>query len=255
TIHDLICFAYPSQHGAQYYFFRYVLPLILRSCRKVVTVSNFTRGEVLSVFSISNTDVVTVHNGGDHLQTAGNSRSEPAEFIGLNSTPYFLIVGCSYPHKNVERAIEAFTGIEQDCRLVILAGQNGYTDDLKKRFSAEENIVFLDFVAGADLSRLYKDAVAHVYVSRYEGFGLPPLEAALNGTVSIVSNTTALPEVYGTSVVYVDPESVEQISVAMLGLLTGKIDRQAYRKEFPALFSKYRWDNSARRVAEIILET
>jgi len=255
TVHDLICLKYPAQHKLQYYYFRYVVPLILRSCKKVIAVSEFTKREVIKTYGL-NDRVVVVHNGGDHLKTIETGRSpndEPGEVLD-DSLPYFLAVGCSYPHKNIEGLIEAFDLVKSDFRLIIVGASTPYGKYLKRKYSGNERVTFLDFVDNDKLSYLYTNAAANVYVSLYEGFGFPPYEAALNGTVSIVSNAASLPEIYGNSVYYVDPGSREEITRALDSFAQGEVDLAVYRKEFPRLLRQYKWSETAKEIVKTISE-
>lgn len=254
TIHDLISLHYANQHRLQRYYFKYLLPLIIRSSKKVVVGAEFTKKDVLKTYKIDKNDVVVIHYGGDHLRLADPSAEKSAEEVTniTSDVPFFLVVGCSFPNKNIERVIKAIDLIEEDCRLLIIGAASAYARGLKRQYAANERVIFLDFVSGGRLGQLYKNARANVYVSLYEGFGFPPYEAALHGTVSIVSNTTSLPEIYGDSVYYVDPTSVDEIHGALKAFLAGEVRLQTYTAEFPALLAKYKWADTTAKVIETI---
>lgn len=256
TIHDLISLAFRDQHPVQRLYFQYIVPLIVRSCRTIVVGAKYTREEVVRVYGVNKENIAVVYYGGDHLSRNGRPRSAdtalPPELIGV---PYFLVVGSSYPSKNVESVITAFEQIEQDCRLVVIGATNPYVRGLKDRSGSDGKVIFLDFVSDDLLARLYENACANVYASFHEGFGFPPYEAAAHGTVSIVSNATVLPEIYGDSVWYIDPTSIEDIRDSMKAFLDGQVDLEKFRSRFPELLEKYTWTKAARKIVEVIEKT
>jgi glycosyltransferase involved in cell wall biosynthesis len=251
----LICLRVSGQYPGQRFYFKYLLPLILRSTEKVLVISEFTRDDVVDAYNLEPEKVVVNPNGGNHLLRGSTYMGMPQEISGIvKGRPYFLAVGASYPNKNLERLIDAFLLVERDCCLVITGISSSYGQKIKRKNRNNSKLIFLDFVPNEVLTALYRGACANVYVSLYEGFGFPPYEAAANGTVSIVSNISSLPEIYGASVYYVDPTSVEEISLALNEFLEGVIDLESYRTEFPALLERYTWEKTAAKIIETIDE-
>ena len=117
------------------------------------------------------------------------------------------------------------------------------------------NIIFLEYVSTALLSLLYKRCIANVYISLYEGFGFPPFEAALYNKVSIISCTSALPEVYESAAYCVNPKSIEEISAALRFVASSNFMHCEYQEKFPTLISKYKWSRTANKIAQLIMES
>ena len=256
TIHDLICFSFPKQHRFQYLYFKYLLPPVLKRCKLIVVISEFTKLKVQEHYKIDPKKIIVVYNGGDHLKISNTLHALPAVAtqFNLTSKPFFLTVGASYPHKNVERLITAMMALKTNASLVVVGAPNAYYQHLKNTVQNESisNILFLNYVSPQVLSWLYANCIANVYVSLYEGFGFPPFEAALHNTVSIISNTTALPEVYKDAALYVDPYDVASITNALQKVSEEGFDKTVYQQKFSSLIASYTWEKTAGAIEHLI---
>lgn len=255
TIHDLICLKYPSHHRMQYYYFKYLLPSIIKSSVKIITVSEYTKTEVVNYYHVPPEKIEVISGAADHLQKVASFNirdNEKTVIERLKNKRFFLAVGASNKHKNLERLITAMKMLNSNDMLVIVgSGSRNYRKVLKEKY-ADEQIYFLDYVSAELLGYLYANCIANVYVSLYEGMGFPPYEAAIYNTVSIVSNKTALPEIYQDAVFYVNPESTEEICNALELFSNNKIDKAQFTNQFPALLSKYQWQHTATKIAAFI---
>jgi glycosyltransferase involved in cell wall biosynthesis len=255
TIHDVISLKYPSQHRMQYYYFKYLLPSIIKSSVKIITVSEYTKMEVIKYYHVAPEKIEVISGAADHLQKVAffNTLDNERPIIEkLKNKRFFLAVGASYKHKNLERLIPATKMLNNNDLLVIVgSGNNDYCKALKEKY-ADAQIYFLDYVSSELLGYLYANCIANVYVSLYEGMGFPPYEAAIYNTVSIVSNKTALPEIYQDAVYYVDPESIAEIHNALELFSNDEINKEQYTRQFPALLEKYKWKHTATKIAEFI---
>ncbi len=254
TIHDLICMAFPKQHKTQYFYFKYLMPSIVKSCKKIVTVSEYTKGEVIKYYNVAPEKIQVINSAADHIKKV-ESFDIPAKekpiLEWLTGRKFFLTVGASYKHKNIERIIAAIKMLNNDDMLIVVGSGNAYYNAIKENY-ADEKIHFLEYVSLPLLGYLYAHCVANVYVSLYEGMGLPPYEAAVYNTVTIASNVTAIPEIYGDAVYSVNPLNTEEICDALALFSYGKIDKEQYRSRFPALLQKYTWMNMATKLAALI---
>ncbi len=253
TIHDLICFQFPKQHRFQYLYFKYILPYILKACKKIVVVSEFTKQEVIKHYKVRPANIQVIFNGGDHLKTVNSYKDEKIKSLQSKiGNDFFLTVGASFKHKNVERLLHAMRNIPAN--LVIVGAENDYYRQLQK-IAAEKNlnnIVFLSYVSSEVLSWLYKHCIANVYVSLYEGFGFPPLEAGMYHKVSILSNTSALKELYDGAAFFVDPYNVSDISNALKLFVSKGIDTDFYLQKLYSLMNKYRWEFTADGIFKLL---
>jgi glycosyltransferase involved in cell wall biosynthesis len=259
TIHDLICFEFPRQHKFQYVYARLVLPLILRSCKKVVAISDFTRQMVTRHFSIDFRKVLTIHNGGDHLKRQApllsmHFKTRLSELTG--DRPFFLCVGATYPHKNVEAVIRAMETLGDKYRLLLTGPANNYYHKIKLQLTNGRisNVVLLDYVEDEFLQYLYAHCVANIYISLHEGFGFPPMEAAGYNKISLLSGKGALPEIYGDAACYVDPHDIPAIETALRNIASPAFDSAIYHERYTRLFSTYTWDKNVNNIYFLVLK-
>jgi len=257
TIHDLVCFSFPKQHKFQFLYFKYIVPHIITASKQIVVISEFTKNEVIKYYKVDPNKITVILNGGDHLKHCDGlfiSQEEQKVDELISAQDFFLTVGVSYPHKNIERLIQAVNGMSEKTSLVIIGSVNKYYNQLRK-FALQKNmrnIIFLEYVSTNFLNLLYKKCIANIYISFNEGFGFPPFEAAVNNKISIVAESGALPEIYGDAVHYVDPLSVKEISEALRMVASSNIKHCQYQKRFPALLNKFKWSNTADKIAQLI---
>ena len=257
TVHDLIALAYPKQYRMQYLYFKYVLPPILKSAKRIVTVSAFTKSEVVKYYGINPEKITVINHAADHIKPVDTFNVPPKEEKikqWLDGQQFFLTVGAFRAHKNVERLMDAVESLKGNQILIVVGAPNAYFNGLKKICAEKEDtrIHFFSYVSHELLGYLYKNCIANVYISLYEGMGLPPYEAAVYNTVTIASNVTAIPEIYGDAVYYVNPANTEQIRNALELFSNDKIDKNQYRSKFPALLDKYKWKHTAAKIAAVI---
>jgi len=183
TIHDLICLRFPRQHIVQYLFFKYVAPRLLRKCAAVFTVSETSRRDIVATYRVDPSRVHVVPNAVDA------ERFVPGEVE--THVPYLLMVGARYTHKNVDDVLRMAASWKDRYRLVVTSCAGKYRADLEKIIEAmglRSHVEFRDYVSADDLLRLYQGCSALVYASKWEGFGIPPLEALACGRPVIASD-------------------------------------------------------------------
>ncbi|MBT0962759.1 glycosyltransferase family 4 protein [Denitromonas iodatirespirans] len=206
TIHDLICLRFPSQHRPQYLFFRFGLPRLLKKCRAVFTVSETTRQDVASTYGFPLENIYVVPNGVDASAFSPDPEARAVE-------PYLLMVGARYSHKNVDEVLDVANHWSKRFRLVVTSCGGEYRAALEKKVAAlglRGRVEFTDYLSRADLIRLYQGCSALVYPSKWEGFGIPPLEALACGSPVIASDIPVHREVLGDAAFFVrlgDPSS------------------------------------------------
>ena len=173
-----------------------------------------------------------------------------------------LYVGTLQPRKNLARVIEAFAraaaapafaGLQ-----LVLAGKKGWLyDDLfaqVERMGLAGRVLFPGYVDDADLPALLSGALAFVFPSLYEGFGIPVLEAGACGVPVITSNTSSLPEVAGDAALLVDPHDVDAIAEAMTRLVTDEALRAELSRRGLANVQRFSWEKCARETLAVLLE-
>lgn len=263
TLHDMLPLRFPAQHRLQHCYFAYILPRMLEKCAAVITDSQSTKNDIIADYGFPMEKIHVCYCSVD------NSLFRPRPQAQIDAVKnkyglerYFLMVGASYPHKNMERAILAFAEMRDSFRggQLVIAGGRGEYRQVLRRFAAKtgaaDAVVFLDYIGAEALSALYGGAAALVFPSLYEGFGLPPLEAMSCGCPVICSNTSSLPEVCGGAACYVNPERADEIADAMRAFAAdGALRRQLAEKGL-ARAPEFSWEKTAggvKRVLETIL--
>lgn len=248
TVHDVAFEAYPQTFSKSFlYVYKFMIPRIMRSAKKVITVSEFSKDEIVKYYGISRDKIAVVYNAvGD-----GFKKVEDKE---LQKQKYLLAVSSLNYRKNFLAVLEAFDIFEKEdneTSLYIigdLKNSNFKGIDIE-RYRQNPRIKFLGRVSDADLVRYYSNAFAFVYPSIYEGFGIPPLEAQTCGCPVLVADIPPLREVVAKSGVYCDPYDVKDIAGGMKNVLT--IGEQLTSKGSDNI-RRFSWEDSARKVAEVL---
>lgn len=255
TIHDLICLAFPSQSIMQYVYFKIFLPKIARNST-VIAISDFTKNEVIQKFSVRPQNISVIHNGADHILQSGEIVDDGLFLrLGLTKNRYFLTVGANLPHKNTLRLLDAAVRLKHTPYKFVVIGKEGpYLEKIKRKIEREDisNVILLNYVSKQELVLLYKNCTANIYISLYEGFGWPPIEAAIYNKLSIVSNTACLPEIYGNSVIYVKPYDSEDIYKKIEIFINSGMDVNDYYPKLPPLVEKYKWAVTIKNIYNVI---
>ncbi len=255
TIHDLISLNFPQQHRLQYYYFKYFVPLLINRCKKVIAISQFTKDEILKYYAIDQDKIQVVYNGVERLVYHDKTEYEEQVSKMTDGKPFFVCVGASFEHKNIINLIESIKAFDNsEYKFVILGKQNAYFErviSLSKQYSLV-NVVFLNYVSAELLLSLYKNAIANIYISLYEGFGFPPLEAASLGTITLVSDIPVMREIYDDAVIYVDGKDPGAIAEKFNELAQSKIDVDYHLQQAEKLFCKYSWESCFTQVFEIL---
>jgi len=242
---------------------------LLRSSR-VIAVSEATRRDLNSLLGIPLEHIRRVYNAPDpEFLTPGNGSDQEKERILERyqiSYPYLLYAGNIRPHKNVPRLVEAFAVVRdqlsshalyKDLRLIIIGDTISQYPSVRQaviKSRAESVVRFLGFVPFDTLRCFYEAASAFVFVSRYEGFGLPPLEAMACGTPVVTSNVSSLPEVVGDSAVQVNPENVFEIARGIKEVLLDDELRATLIRCGREQARRFSWERTAREVLAIYHE-
>ncbi|MCU0520271.1 MAG: glycosyltransferase family 4 protein [Anaerolineae bacterium] len=257
TVHDLSFLRYPRM-------FRTGNRLYLRSftglsCRRavaVVAVSQFTAEEVVRLLRVPAERVVVIHHG-----VAPRFRPMPREAVdefrrrqGLPGR-FVLFLGTLEPRKNLIRLIKAFALLKDpDLHLVLAGAQGWYYDDILQAVEQSglvDRVHFPGFVSQDDQALWYNAADVFAYVSVYEGFGMPVLEALACGTPTVTSSSTSLPEAGGDGAFLVPPDDEQAIAGALHAVLTDPVLRSQLRQRGLCHAAGFSWNATARRTAEV----
>lgn len=219
TVHDLLTFHFPSVYPRLKYYFRWILPMVLRSSDRVIAVSNATKKDADRKFHISGKSVV-VYNGCNFpvKKPASPAQAERTR-KRFNLKKYVLFASENREYKNLYNAIAGIAKTRDPELMLAVAGKTEGLNSNVIRLPGELGIAgrvkFLGFVSDADLKDLYASAEVFLFPSYYEGFGFPPLEAMALGCAVVASDRASIPEVCGKAAEYIDPESPESIAAAV----------------------------------------
>jgi glycosyltransferase involved in cell wall biosynthesis len=263
TVHDLGYRAFPSAHrAADRLYLDWATRFSASQAAAVIADSEATKADLTRIYGVSPGRVRVVYLGRDErlapVRDAETLAGVRARY-GL-AARYLLYVGTLQPRKNLVRCVEAFARLagrpdQADLQLV-LAGKRGWLyDDLfaqVERLGLAGRVSFPGYVAEGDLPALLSGALAFVFPSLYEGFGIPVLEAGACGVPVITSNTSSLPEVAGDAALLVDPHDVDAIADAMYRLVTDSALRAELARRGQANVRRFSWEKCARETLAVL---
>ena len=173
---------------------------------------------------------------------------------------YLLYVGNSYPHKNLDRLVSAFEIVIKNNPdlLLILVGKIDYfyqrLEKLVRDLNLEHKIIFTGAVSDQELNGLYQNAIAYVFPSLAEGFGLPGLEAMARGCPVISSKADPLPEIYGRAAVYFNPYDINEMAEVIHRVISDNDLREKIKQFGLEQAKKYSWQECAQKTLDIYRE-
>ncbi len=252
TIHDLAFLAHPEAFNAgKRRYLTLLTALSARRAARIIAVSHFTKMEIVRRLRVAPAKVTVVHNAVDAV-FAPRPAEEIARFRAKHNltAPTILTVGTLEPRKNLTVLLDAFAHLapETSADLVVVGGQGWLYDAALARVAAlglAARVRFVGHVPDADLPLWYNAATVFVYPSRYEGFGLPPLEALACGTPTIVSNAASLPEVVGAAALLVEPGDADALAAALRRVLTEPALRAQLGAAGPPHAATFTWARAA----------
>jgi glycosyltransferase involved in cell wall biosynthesis len=260
TVHDLNMKAF----GNQMQFTRrlmlnlFVQQSIIRS-DKIITVSEFSRDEILNEYHIPSNKIVVTHEAVDLYsleKNLGNEIDNPLEQLGPRQ-PYIVAFSSSYPNKNISRLLEAFLELKTKKRLeqkLVLIGHKYLTERGKSSsdlLEENEDILWTGYVDRSQVFKILKKADLLVFPSFYEGFGLPILEAMAAGVPVVCSKAASLPEVAGDAAVFFDPFSVKDIADNIVSVATNPDLRANLRQKGFKNLERFSWKLTAAKTVAV----
>jgi glycosyltransferase involved in cell wall biosynthesis len=228
--------------------YRVLIPLLGRIAARLVTISDFSRREIEQWYGIPAARLALCAEGGEHIL---RTPADPGllQRHGLDGKPFFLAVGVGSRNKNTQLVAQAFERAKIAGAHLVMTGAREVRvhGDTGERSMASEQVHYVGHVSDGELRALYEHALALVYPSRYEGFGLPPLEAMTCGCPVVISDQAALLEIAGNSeaVLVTGMDDVEGLA----GLLTQLAGDAALRRRLSergrAHAARFTWKNTA----------
>ena len=250
-----------------------LVPRSMRKAARVIAVSESTRRDILRFYpQVPKDNVRVVLEAADskfHPPAGGQETARAAAntALGLDDRPYLLAVGVLQPRKNLALLLDAFALVKLGLKIngsppphrLVIVGKRGWLDDTDAQLAGlpeavTRDIVLAGYVADDDLPALYGGAEALCYPSRYEGFGLPPLEALACGCPVLCSRSSSLPEVVGDAGILLSPEDSDAWARALGKLLSAPPILARWRERGPARAALFSWEKAARETLEVYEE-
>jgi glycosyltransferase involved in cell wall biosynthesis len=264
VFHDLNFEHFPELFGTiDRWFYHTFFPKYAKTAKRIVSISDFTRQDLVSTYGIPDHKIDTIYNGlGSDVQPASLEAQNQFREKHEIKTPYFAFVGGLYPRKNLIGMVKAFdvfktkTGLSHE---FVIAGSR-YREseplfDVVKGLKHAASIRFLGRLPDrADVNALLSGATALMYVSLFEGFGLPIIEAMQCGAPVLTGNGSAMPEIAGDAALFVDASDVAAMAKELEKLATSETTRQFYIDKGKVRASAFQWEKTAKGVYETILK-
>jgi len=240
TLHDFTSLTTPGRHRFKTMasFNLFIGPSLDRA-RRIAAVSRSVANEAIRWFGVAPRRIELVPNGVDDFFTPGDGEE----------SDYVLFVGTLEPRKGVDVLLEAWRSIADPKPRLVLCGSSGWGN-----VRLGEHVEWSGFVDRTRLRDLYRRAIAFVYPSRYEGFGIPPLEAMACGAPVIATRTGAIPEFADGAALLVEPGDVTGLRDALITMLRDAALRRDLRARGPVQAQRFGWEPGARTMMELLRE-
>lgn len=250
TVHDL-SFLYNRSwfSKAYYWWYRIMTPLAIKTSRHLITVSQFSKQEIMRFYPFIQEEQISVAYG-----AVDSTRFHRLSSVPATEHPFALAVSSIDPRKNFPMLVKAFKGIE-GCLLYIVGKQNHVFSQQNGLDEELPNVRFLGRVSDEELTRLYNQAVCFIFPSIYEGFGLPLLEAMTCGCPVLASDIPVFREVCGDAAIYFNPYDETSIRNAIAHFLSlNKEEQEKLQTAGYEHAQRYSWEQSARSIIDLSMK-
>lgn len=253
VVHDAAVFRMPASYGWKYRTFHRLISRSLARTAKIATVSEFSRDELSYFLALSPDKISVLGNSADHFRRVEENFST-TDKIKLEGRPFFLVIGSENKSKNIALIREAVSRREDDDWLVVVVGGKDNAVFQSEEVSGSNRFIYPGRLTDAEIAGLAKRAVALVFPSLYEGFGIPPLEAMILGCPVAASNIPPCREVCGAAARYFDPHDAEGLATIMSELAQGGEERQKMIQAGHAQSLKFTWSSVVSKLLSVLVK-
>jgi glycosyltransferase involved in cell wall biosynthesis len=236
-------------------------PRFARKAKRIVTVSDFSKQDIVDCYGIDPQKIDVAYNGVNEVFKPTSEEEQAAiraHYTG--GQPYFMFVGSLHPRKNLARLFTAFdlfkSQTPSNVKLLIVGEKRWWSEPIERAYSQmrfKDEVVFAGRLSAEDLHKVTAAALASVYVSYFEGFGIPILEAFRCETPVITSNVTSMPEVAADAALLVDPFSEASIAEGMMEMLDEKVRENLVEKGRERSMD-FSWDKAAEGIWNCLMK-
>ncbi|MDZ4666418.1 MAG: glycosyltransferase family 1 protein [bacterium] len=261
VVHDINFHHYPNDLKYFYRkYYNFFMPKFVAAADCIATVSEFSKRDLVETYGTEPTKISVVYNGiNEGYKKLGTERQLETQNKFSQGKPYFLFVGSQSPRKNLVRLIEAFNLFKiksgSPYKLLIVGASfwgDEAIEDVLKKCEHIDDIIFTGRVIQSDLEDIMGSAFALSFLSYFEGFGIPLVEAMECEVPIICSNASCMPEIAGDAAVYVNPFNVNEISEGMLKLYQNPALVQTVIEKGKEQKLKFSWDKTAEKLWHLI---
>lgn len=264
VIHDLNFEYYPENLPwltGKYY--RHYFPQFARKSQRIATVSEFSKNDLITKYLIDPGKIDVVYNGSNTIyQPVDETEKVIIKDKYTYGCNYFLFIGALHPRKNIVNLFKAFdlfkNQYESDIKLLIVGERKWWTDEISAAYANmihREEVIFTGRLETEELKNVLGSAFALTYVSLFEGFGIPIIEAMSANIPVITSNVTSMPEVSADAAILVDPFSIESIANGMTSVTRDKNLRKTLIEKGEKRAKDFSWDKTAAKLWNSIIKT
>lgn len=259
--HDLNFEHYPKDLPVlERKYYRYFFPRYARKAEQVVTVSEFSKKDIVNLYDVLPEKVSVVYNGvNEDFKPVPEDEQEACREKHSEGCPYFIFVGALHPRKNLVRLFQAFDYFKEqhrtEIKLVVVGNKKYWTREIEEAYNGmkyNEEVLFSGRMSADELHKAVGSALAMAYVSYFEGFGLPIIEAFRCDIPVVTSNVTSMPEVAGDAALLVDPFSVKSIAEGLEKIALDPELRKDLVKKGRERSLLFTWQNSADKLWAVI---
>lgn len=260
TIHDLIFLRHPEYyHWFDRKIYTWKFHQTLRQADHIIAISECTKRDILEFGDFNSDKISVIYQSCNPRFAEIPSQEDIRNTIEKYKLPkrYLLNVGTIEERKNLMLAVRALTKLPEDIHLVAVGRQTRYAEKVRKEaetLDVSHRLHLLSGVSNNELNVIYKNAELFVYPSRYEGFGIPIIEAIFSGLAVVASTGSCLEEAGGPHCLYVNPDDYERMAKAVVQLIDDKEDRDRRIKLSLEYVQKFKGSNLAAQVFDIYKE-
>ncbi|PHR50021.1 MAG: glycosyltransferase [Fluviicola sp.] len=252
VIHDLNFEHHPEDipKGALKYLKKY-FPKFAQKAKRICTVSEYSKQDIVKTYGVDSNKIDVTYNGVSSIFQPINGEEGGAIQKKLtNGSPYILFVGAIHKRKNLQRLIVAFERLKKETNLthqLLIVGEPMWeSQQIEIGDSIKKHVSFTGHLPLEELAKIMAAADVFAFVSYFEGFGIPLVEAMQSGTPVLAGNLTALPEVGGDAVLFCDPMNVDDIYKQLHLLITDKNLREELKSKGLERAKEFSWDKTAK---------
>jgi glycosyltransferase involved in cell wall biosynthesis len=246
VVHDATVKALPDNFSPRFRAaYGFLIPQLCKRADLAVTVSEFSRQEIGKLYGADVSAMPVCYEGGDHITAvpADNSVLERLDLVGRN---FFLGVGVDSANKNIAKVVAAFQQANFSDAVLVMTGAKDPRVFGRFNLTNSDGVRMVGFISDQELRALYEHALALVFPSLYEGFGLPPLEAMVCGCPVVISTQPALVEVCGDAALQCDANDTAQMTRHMQALYSDPALRAQLAAAGHQRVRRFNWSATAR---------